>query len=382
MGQAFDQTKSDLFATRFVLGIFDAGLLPGSVFVCSLYYPAVHLQWRLAMIMIANISSNTTANILAYAIAHLSNTSSNKWHGWRWYVPFRNLAASMLIISRIFLVEGCLTFGISVVCCYSSIARPETAKFLTHEEKTIVARDVESRETTIGVATEFKIFFSNILNYIWAAALVFTASTTYSVALFAPSFVEAFHPKYTVPQVQGQVVPIFVVSAAGCAITAFLADRYQHRISFALGGYLFTTIGFAILRQSKLPAPSISMLGLYFVSMGTYVSMPMVWSLTLANLPSPFQKAIGVGFVIGIGNIGAFTSAWFFRSTEAPRYHSGMTNSLIFSVLAFALVTFATIYIVVANKRSDKLAASAPIGGVDEDGQNVKSSGHVRRFHL
>jgi MFS family permease len=382
VGQAFDQTKSDLFATRFVLGIFDAGLLPGSVFVSSLYYPAVYLQSRMAMIMIANISSNTTANILAYAIAHLSNTSSNKWHGWRWYVPFRSLAASMLIISRIFLVEGCLTFGISVVCCYSSIARPETAKFLTHEEKTIVARDVESRETTIGVATEFKIFFSNILNYIWAAALVFTASTTYSVALFAPSFVEAFHPKYTVPQVQGQVVPIFVVSAAGCAITAFLADRYQHRISFALGGYLFTTIGFAILRQSKLPAPSISMLGLYFVSMGTYVSMPMVWSLTLANLPSPFQKAIGVGFVIGIGNVGAFTSAWFFRSAEAPRYHSGMTNSLIFSVLAFALVTFAAIYIIVANKRSDKLVASAPIGGVDEDGQNVKSSGHVRRFHL
>jgi MFS family permease len=382
VGQAFDQTKSDLFATRFVLGIFDAGLLPGSVFVCSLYYPAVHLQWRMAMIMVANISSNTTANILAYAIAHLSTTSSNKWHGWRWYVPFRNLAASMLIISRIFLVEGCLTFGISVVCCYSSIARPETAKFLTQEEKTIVARDVESRETTIGVAAEFKIFFSNILNYIWAASLVFTASTTYSVALFAPSFVEAFHPKYTVPQVQGQVVPIFVVSAAGCAITAFLADRYQHRISFALGGYLFTTIGFAILRQSKLPAPSISMLGLYFVSMGTYVSMPMVWSLTLANLPSPFQKAIGVGFVIGIGNVGAFTSAWFFRSAEAPRYHSGMTNSLIFSVLAFALVTLAAIYIVVANKRSDKLAASAPIGGVDEDGQNVNSSGHVRRFHL
>lgn len=382
MGQAFDQTKSDLFATRFILGIFDAGLLPGSVFVCSLYYPAVHLQWRMAMIMIANISSNTTANIMAYAIAHLSNTSSNKWHGWRWYVPSRNLAASMLTISRIFLVEGCLTFGISVVCCYSSIARPETAKFLTHEEKTIVARDVESRETTIGVATEFRIFFSNILNYIWAAALVFTASTTYSVALFAPSFVEAFHPKYTVPQVQGQVVPIFVVSAAGCAITAFLADCYHHRISFALGGYLFTTIGFAILRQLKLPAPSISMLGLYFVSMGTYVSMPMVWSLTLANLPSPFQKAIGVGFVIGIGNVGAFTSAWFFRSAEAPRYHSGMTNSLIFSVLAFALVTFAAIHIVVANKRSDKLAASAPFGGVDEDGQNVKSSGHVRRFHL
>lgn len=289
----------------------------------------------------------------------------------------------LTIFSRIFLVEGLLTFGISVVTCFSSVSRPEEAKFLTAEEKRILSRVIERRKTTIGIAAELKIFFSNILNYIWAAAYVFTSSTTYSVALFAPSLVEAFHPKFTVPQVQGQVVPIFVASGAACLIAAVLVDRYQHRSEFAIGGYLLTTIGFAILRQPKLPAPSISMLGLYFVSIGTYVSMPMLWSLTLSNLPSPFQRAIGVGFVIGIGNVGAFTSAWFFRTAQAPRYHSGFTNSLIFTILAFTLLTIAWIFMFISNKKADnEAAASASVSETDENGQTVKSNGQVRRYHL
>jgi MFS family permease len=71
-----------MLATRFVVGIFDSGLIPGCVYVCSLYYPAAHLQWRMSMLMVSNIASNVVSNILAYAIAHIHN--SNGYHGWRW----------------------------------------------------------------------------------------------------------------------------------------------------------------------------------------------------------------------------------------------------------------------------------------------------------
>ena len=82
LGQAFDQTYGAMLATRFLVGVFDAGLIPGAVYVCSLYYPGQHLQWRLSMLMVANISSNIVSNILAYAIAQID--SANGYHGWRW----------------------------------------------------------------------------------------------------------------------------------------------------------------------------------------------------------------------------------------------------------------------------------------------------------
>lgn len=240
LGQAFDRTYSALLATRFVIGIFDAGLIPGCVFVLSLYYPSVHMQWRMSMLIVANLVSNIVSNILAFAIAEIRN--SNGWHGWRW----------------IFLVEGCLTMSIGLACCWSNVGRPETASFLTQEEKDIIATSVESRVSTIGWVAEWKVFFSNILNYVWAALYVLTCSTTYSVALFAPSFVKAFRPHLSTPAIQGQVVPIFVVSAVASLLVAWLADRSNHRSAFAIIGYIFT-VSVNLYLSSRYPTNALSL---------------------------------------------------------------------------------------------------------------------------
>lgn len=185
---------------------------------------------------------------------------------------------------------------------------------------------------------------------------------------------QAFHPHYTTPQVQGQVVPIFIVSGVACLLAAYAADRFNHRAGFAIIGYLITAIGFIILRQPKTPAPHISMLGLYFVSIGTFVSLPLLYSLPMINSATPYQRAIAAGFVIGIGNVGGFASSWLFRTSQAPHYHEGMTDSLIMTLVALALMAFAWLYITIANKRSDKNSTT------DAGSVNGKDGLVVRRY--
>lgn len=92
------------------------------------------------------------------------------------------------------------------------------------------------------------------------------------------------------------------------------------------------------------------MLGLYFVSIGTYSSLPMVWTLTTLNLATPMQKAIGTGFVIGVGNVAGFVSAWIFRTSEAPYYAVGMTDGLILTCVATGLTAATWVYIEVHNR--------------------------------
>ncbi|KAF5003761.1 hypothetical protein F66182_16102, partial [Fusarium sp. NRRL 66182] len=340
LGQAFDKSYSALLATRFLVGIFDAGLIPGCVYVLSLYYPSVHLQWRMSMLMVANLISNIVSNILAFGIAEIHN--GNGWHGWRW----------------IFLVEGCLTIAVGLACCWSNIGRPEKASFLTQEEKDIIALTAESRVSKIGYLAEWKVFFSNILNYIWASIYVLTCSTTYSVALFSPSFVKVFRPHYSTPEVQGQVVPIFVVSAVAALLVAWLADRTNHRAGYAIIGYIFTILGYVVLHFPKRETSSVLMLGLYFISIGTFSSLPMVWTLTTLNLATPLQKAIGSGFVIGVGNVGGFVSAWIFRTSEAPFYTSGMVDGIILTSTAAGLTAIAWAYIKWHNKRTSHASES------------------------
>ena len=93
------------------------------------------------------------------------------------------------------------------------------------------------------------------------------------------------------------------------------------------------------------------MLGLYFVSIGTYSSLHVVWTLTSLNLATPLQKAIGSGFVIGVGNVAGFVSAWIFRNSEAPYYTHGMVVGVILTSVAAGLTVVTWVYIELHNRR-------------------------------
>ncbi len=182
----------------------------------------------------------------------------------------------MLIrVLRIFIIEGCLTMSIGLVCCFSTVGRPEKARFLTEDDRETIASTIaDQRLTFCRHGCRMEDVLPQPLNYVWSALYVFTCTTAYSVAIFAPSFVQAFNPTFSVPQVQGQVVPIFVVSAFVTLAAAYSADRFDHRSAFALAGYCFSIIGYAILRLPNIISPSVTIFALYCVSIGVYISLP------------------------------------------------------------------------------------------------------------
>ncbi|KAK1998233.1 major facilitator superfamily transporter [Colletotrichum falcatum] len=328
IAQGFVNTFDQIMTTRFLVGVFDAGLMPGCVFLCALYYPPTHLQWRLGLITVANICSNIAGNFLAYAIANINATDSFK--GWRW----------------IFIIEGIITVLAAFLCAAAKVGPPEKAKFLSEEEKIIIKSSVETRTTSIGAWGEWKLFLTNPLNYCWATMYCFTTTTAYSVSIFSPSFIKSFRPELDVAQVQAQVVPIFVVAAVACLSTAYAADRLNHRSAFGLVGFVFTIIGYAILRDERHTSSGVTMMALYFIAFGTYITLPMVWILTMQNLQTPFQRAIGSGFVIGFGNVSGYISAWIFRTSEGPFYRRGMTISMVLVIIAFGVLSSTCDYVI------------------------------------
>lgn len=50
---------------RVLIGVFEANIVPGSILLLSTYYPKYHLQWRLSILMVANVLASAFGGVSA-----------------------------------------------------------------------------------------------------------------------------------------------------------------------------------------------------------------------------------------------------------------------------------------------------------------------------
>ena len=63
LGQGLVKTYSGLIALRFFLGVFEAGLVPGAVYLTSMYYTRFELQKRMVGLYVANCVAIATGGV-------------------------------------------------------------------------------------------------------------------------------------------------------------------------------------------------------------------------------------------------------------------------------------------------------------------------------
>ena len=113
-------TYGGLIAMRVFVGTFETGLIPGTVFLLSAYYPRFQLQWRLSVLMCSTALASAFGGLLAYAIAGMAGTDG--YNGWRW----------------IFIIEGLISVVIGLYCLFSVPNWPEKATFLNDDERLLL----------------------------------------------------------------------------------------------------------------------------------------------------------------------------------------------------------------------------------------------------
>ncbi|KAH7028200.1 alternative sulfate transporter [Microdochium trichocladiopsis] len=80
--QAFITNKSSYYATRFLLGFFEAGYIPGSMLLMSLFYTRKEIAVRTAVFYFGNYFSVGTGSLIAAGVLQLEGMHG--WPGWRW----------------------------------------------------------------------------------------------------------------------------------------------------------------------------------------------------------------------------------------------------------------------------------------------------------
>lgn len=123
LGTAFVQNYGQTILVRMLLGAFEAGISPGFAYLFSTIYPRRAAGKRVMMTNLANCTSGAFGGLFAYAVQTMGTRRGIA--PWRW----------------LFIVEFAITIIVGGVCWFILPDIPETAWFLSEEEKeTMVLR--------------------------------------------------------------------------------------------------------------------------------------------------------------------------------------------------------------------------------------------------
>lgn len=122
MCMGFVTSFQALVGLRFLLGIFEAGVLPGIIYLTSMYYKRHEFQKRMSFFFSSTLLSGAVGGLLAYAIVHIGSQQGRD--AWRW----------------IFIIEGAVTAFISILACFLIVDWPDRNRYLTADEKELLER--------------------------------------------------------------------------------------------------------------------------------------------------------------------------------------------------------------------------------------------------
>jgi len=195
---AFVDNIHSASGVRFLLGMFEAGMLPGIAYYLSRWYRRSELAFRLSLYIVMAPLAGAFGGLLASGILKLSHFGS--LHKWR----------------MIFGIEGIITCGLSLIAFFTLTDRPATARWLSQEEKDLaIARIKSERVSTTEVLDKLDV--SKVLRGIFNPVTLSTAFiflldniTVQGLAFFAPTIVQTIYPKNSVVSQQLHTVPPYV----------------------------------------------------------------------------------------------------------------------------------------------------------------------------
>ncbi|KAK3302644.1 major facilitator superfamily domain-containing protein [Chaetomium strumarium] len=341
-----------LLAARIFLGVTEAGLFPGVAYYLTSWYRRDEMQLRQALFFSAASVAGAFSGLLAFAIGKMDGVGG--LHGWQW----------------IFILEGIATVVVAIVAFFAVHDFPETAAFLTEEERAFVVYRLryqgQSRPGQAQVAQadafKWKYVRAAFLDWqIWLSIVVYwgVVCPLYGISLFLPTIIRQLG--YQSSQAQLMTVPIYVTAAVLAVIAAYFSDKVGKRSPFIVGFLLVMVIGFSMaIATDPTQHPRVVYGGVFIAACAIYPAFPGVISWLSNNLAGSLKRSAGMALQIGVGNLGGAIASNLYRGKDAPRYRlgHGLELGFIGAGIIAALVLLAG-YSAENKKRSRKMEEGA-----------------------
>jgi len=352
LGTAWVNTVPQASGVRFILGIFEAGMMPGMAYYLSRWYRRAELAFRISLYIVMSPLAGAFGGLLASAILKLDRFGG--LHTWR----------------MIFAIEGIVTIGLGLMGLLTLTDRPETARWLSEEEKILAVERVKSERvgTTemldkIDSAKMFKGIF-NPITLGTATIFLLNNVTVQGLAFFLPTIVATIYKDASVVRLQLQTVPPYIVGAFFTLLFPLLSWRFDKRhIFFAICAPI-TMIGYIMFLASH--EPMVRYGATFLVALSVFPFAPLANGQVSANVISDTARGAAIATTVMFGNIGGLVSGWSFLPWDAPDYKIGNGLNLATSSTVLVLAMAIFVWVRIDNGKRKRRDGARELDGLTQ----------------
>ncbi|KAI8985572.1 MFS general substrate transporter [Trametes punicea] len=335
-----------------------AGLFPGVNYYLSCWYKRSEFGIRAALFFSAATVSGAFGGLLAAAISNMDGVGGKP--AWAW----------------IFIIEGLVTVVAGFMSFWIIQDFPDTAKFLSESERTLVIRRLQSDDqfSAAGESLRWHYIWRSVLDWkTWVGMLLYMGADgpLYAFSLFLPSIINQLGFKATPANLL--TVPVYTLACIVTCVVGFIADRHGCRgyltmLSFAVGA-----AGYIILIASRNAA--LSYVAVYLAACGIYPAIPNIIAWVSNNVEGSYKRSVALAMVISFGNINGAVSSNVYRAKDAPWYRLGHGIVLLYIGIGFVMSVIYFVFLKRENARRERGERDEIIKGVNEHRSDLARNG-------
>lgn len=294
----FATGPTSLYVLRMLVGIAEAGFLPGILVYLTYWFPAYFRARANALFMIAMPVTMAFGSLASGYILGLDGVLDLK--GWQW----------------LFLLEGFPSVILGGLVWFYLDDSPKKAKWLTQEDKDTLQEMMDHDQlelvqphgskshTALQNKSLWKEIFTPVI-LMYTVAYFCLTNTLSAINIWTPQIMQSFNQGSS-----NAMIGLLTAIPQFCTILGMIywsrrSDRLQERKMHTALPYLFAAAGWVLAAMTSHPI--VQLLGIIMASTGSFTAMAVFWTTPDQSI-SLRARAIGIAVINATGNIGSAVS--------------------------------------------------------------------------
>lgn len=274
-----------LYVLRTLVGITEAGFLPGILLYLTVWFPSAYRARANSMFMIAMPVTAAVGSAISGYILALDGTWGLR--GWQW----------------LFLLEGMPTVALGFMVYYRLHDSPLRAKWLTADEQQVLAQTLAAEHRAADKRGEDVSLWRELLSPTvirFSLTYFCLVNTLAMVAVWAPMIVKSISADASNRTVGLLATIPQIVTIVAMIVWGRRSDRHQERKWHLVVPMAVSAIGWFM--TAYIEDPFVKMGGVCLASAGSYTAMSIFWT-TPDHALSRRARAVGLAVINALGNI-------------------------------------------------------------------------------